>query len=383
MGKKETGKDGFVIFAFHNSETADNIKKELENNNIKTVIESYGSKGKGEEIFRLLIKEDDIFEAVRIIDCKNDKPEKESRNKIPHGNILIPVDFKPHSILACKVGFDLAERLSLQPLLLHAAPMPNFSLGISYDENFPGTVDTDPEEEIEDMMITNDLRKEAKHNMRDFVHSLREAQKKGELNNIEFLTEISEGVPEDVIREFCKTKSPELVVMATRGKQKKDEDLIGSVTAEVLDTCLSPVFSIPDNGMLKSIESIKRIVFFCNLDRHDQPAIDNLMRMFDYPEVSVTLVPVHDRNVKDIDNKMRTLCAYLNKKYPKAHFIYEIFSVKNFMQDFNNYESQANIEMIMVPNKRRNIFARLLNPGIAHKLLFERDIPLLAMPVGN
>ena len=82
---------------------------------------------------------------------------------------------------------------------------------------------------------------------------------------------------------------------------------------------------------------------------------------------------IEEANSKTLD--------YFNKTYPAAHFKSVIFPSKTFMLDFTNYESQANIEMLVVPNRKKNAFMRIFNPGIAHRLLFERDLPLLALPV--
>ena len=39
------------------------------------------------------------------------------------------------------------------------------------------------------------------------------------------------------IVEYAKENKPEMIVMGTRGAGKKEKELIGSVTAEVLDSC--------------------------------------------------------------------------------------------------------------------------------------------------
>lgn len=174
---------------------------------------------------------------------------------------------------------------------------------------------------------------------------------------------------------------PTLVVMATRDVEKKGEQLVGSVTAEVLDSCRVPVFTIPENFRFTSVDSLKRLVYFCNLDQHDILSMDILMRTFAYPEVDVTLIPVNDRAGGDVKEKVGRLCDYFNKSYPTARFTTEVFSSKTFREDFEKFEKNAGLQLMIVPNKKRNVFSRLFNPGIAHKMLFERDLPLLALPV--
>jgi Universal stress protein UspA and related nucleotide-binding proteins len=41
---------------------------------------------------------------------------------------------------------------------------------------------------------------------------------------------------------------------------------------------------------------------------------------------------------------------------------------------------EAGIDMLVIGNRKRNIFARLFNPSMAHKMLFHSDTPLLVIP---
>ena len=38
------------------------------------------------------------------------------------------------------------------------------------------------------------------------------------------------------------------------------------------------------------------------------------------------------------------------------------------------------IDILTMTTRKRNIFARLFNPSIAHKMLFHADTPLLVIP---
>lgn len=51
-----------------------------------------------------------------------------------HAVVLIPVDFSPSSLLACKAGFEIARKLKLHPVLLHAYISPYFAGSLSADD---------------------------------------------------------------------------------------------------------------------------------------------------------------------------------------------------------------------------------------------------------
>mgnify|MGYP003291637310 CR=1 FL=1 len=72
--------------------------------------------------------------------------------------------------------------------------------------------------------------------------------------NIKYRKVIREGVPEEQILGYAERHKPLAIVMGTRGKDQKDADLIGSVTAEIIERSRVPVFTIPENILLNKIE---------------------------------------------------------------------------------------------------------------------------------
>ena len=67
---------------------------------------------------------------------------------------------------------------------------------------------------------------------------------------------LREGLPEEEIVTFTKEYKPSIIVMGTRGKDQKDADLIGSVTAEVIEMTHVPLIAIPENTPFKDFKDI-------------------------------------------------------------------------------------------------------------------------------
>lgn len=372
--------DRFITLAIHTYDRAVAFRKVLESHGIQVRFESLVLTGTHiVSGVRVKISERNLPLALKITESGDyySAARVEMKMAGTAGNILIPVDFSAYSIPACKVGFQLAERLQLHPVVMHAYATPYFMGGLQYDDTL-GIGGTD---DIAEMEADKDMRTESERLMRDFKLKLENKQQDGELPKVKFSTLINEGIPEEVILEYCRLTPPALVVMVTRGKDKKEEDLVGSVTAEVIDSCRVPVFAFPENVDFKSVDKLRRVVYFCNLDQHDIMSVDTLMRMFDYPSVEMTVIPVNDRVGSNIVGKVEALRDFYSKNYPAAKFKSKIFSAKSFRTDFEEYIQKEGIELLIVPNKKKNIFSRLFNPGIPHKILFERDMPILALPV--
>mgnify|MGYP000408817485 FL=1 len=72
---------------------------------------------------------------------------------------------------------------------------------------------------------------------------------------------LREGIPEEEILRYAKEYRPVIIIMGTRGKNQKDIDLIGSVTAEVIERSRVPVLAIPENTPFKQFSEVKRVAF--------------------------------------------------------------------------------------------------------------------------
>ena len=88
--------------------------------------------------------------------------------------------------------------------------------------------------------------------------------------------------------------------MGTRGSNQKKIDLIGSVTAEVIDRSRATVFAIPENTPYKTFDKVKRIAFLTDFDPRDLIALDNLLQN-DFPifKPAISLVHISDSDEHD------------------------------------------------------------------------------------
>ena len=372
--------DRFITLAIHTYDRAVILRKILESHGIPTKFENLVLTGSNiATAVRVKISENDLPLALKVTESGDFYSPASVGMKMAGvaGKVLIPVDFTPYSLLACRVGFDIASRLGLHPVVMHAYATPYFTGSLAYDDS----IDTLGIDDIQEAEADKDMRSESERLMREFKRKIDQEQENGNLKKIEYSSVVNEGIPEEVILEYCRMTPPTLVVMATRGKNKKEEELVGSVTAEVLDSCRVPVLAIPENFTFTGLDDIKNLVYFCNLDQKDIISVDSLMRMLNYPSVDVTLIPVNDRAGSKIGSKVDALRDYFNKNYPTGHFHSQILPAKNFSAEFGGFIAKKDIQLVIVPNKKKNIFSRLFNPGIPHKILFTRDMPILALPV--
>lgn len=369
----------YITLVIHTPERAQLLKNILESHGINVKLEDFTShKSPLTVAQRVKIKPTELPLALKITESGDNYSSALIDMKMAgmSGNMLIPVDFSSGSRLSVSIGFKLAKRIGIHPVIMHSYIAPMFSLsGANVLDNNNVVDEIDNTEEI------LDIREQAAKNLNKFKLEIKELQKDGTLPNVKFSIMLTEGLPEESIIDYCKSVPPMLVVMSTRGKEKKGEELVGSVTAEVLDSCRVPIFTVPDNCTLEKIEDVKNLLMFCNMDQHDIMTMDALMRMFDFPECTITIVPENPKGTTRIKEKINALADFFRSNYPASKFNAYVPDNGKFREDIDSLITNKGIELLIVPNKKTNVFNRLFHPNPAHKSLFERDMPMLAFPV--
>ncbi|MDE7473527.1 MAG: universal stress protein [Muribaculaceae bacterium] len=376
--------DRLLTVAIHTYEKALELKSILEHEGITVVLHNVNlTEPNVSSGVRVRIKESDLPLALRIIENSEIfiVPEDNSR-QAAQPVVLVPVDFSSYSMKACSLAFDIANRHNGRIILLHAYVPPsriNIQLNASLDFD-NGESAEDP---VADEMFADEMAEAARKRLDDFTATLREQIKGGQLPPVVFSTEIIPNVPEDAILDLAKRTKPYIIVMGTRGADKKERDLIGSVTAEVLDSCRQPVLTIPEQSNLKSIDDLREVILISNLDQNDMLALDALSRMAPRTAMNVHIVHIAGKRLRGIatDTEREMMLEYCRTHYPVCTFTMDSLDTNHAIDYLNNINSGKGVSLIVIPNKKKNILARLFNPSLAHKLLFHADIPLMAVPV--
>lgn len=370
----------YITLAIHTFHRANSLKEVLEAEGIDVLLQNVDLENpKSAAGVRVRIKESDLPFALRIVENPEifAVPINSQFGRI----VLVPIDFGELSRAACRTAFRYAFKNHCSVHLLHAYNEPTNAIQLSDALTYDGS--ESPERKLS--------RIEAARSMERFCEELKNSVKTGELPPVAFTFDVLEGLPEDVIVQISKSKNPHLVVMATRGADTKERELIGSVTAEVLDTLRYPIFTVPPTqkstpaGIEESsgIESIKTVMLFVNFDQEDILALDALHRFLpSTPDLKIVFVKIEKKLPAFNAQNYHNLLSYAEKHYPECHFSVSTQTVDGLLTEFTNWKDAGTLpDLIVVPNKKKNAFARLFNPGMAHRLLFHADVPMMVVPV--
>ena len=375
MKDKEKNKDKLVTVAIHTYQKAQILKSILESEGIETYIHNVNllqpmvSAG-----VRVRINEVDLPRALDIIEnVKFDTTEEEKAKKHKRkSEILVPVDFSEFTLKTCEFAFWLANEINCDLKLMHVYFSSFYPTSIPFGDTFAA------QPAVEGMY--KDIHENVERDMKKLVSQLNEKIAQDLLPNINYSYTLREGLPEEEIVSYSKKIRPYAIVMGTRGSNKKEQDLIGSVTAEVIEGCKTPIFAIPENSALRDISSMKNIVFLTNFQEREFVAIATLMEFIKNYPIKVSFVHVAKKEDRWNEIKLTGLNNYFKEHYPNILTDYTVIDGNEGIPEaLEKFVNKNTIDMISLSSSPRNIFARMFNPGIARRMLFHTNTPMLVI----
>lgn len=369
--------DKLVTLAILTYAKAQILKNVLENEGIETYIHNINqiqpmvSSG-----VRVRIKESDLPRALEITESSAWLSEEVVGGRSPRipsasNKVLIPVDFSSYSLKACEFGFRYAENVGSEVVLLHVYFTPIYATSLPYGDIF--NYHHGDEENVKGILqrVHNELN--------TLSEKIKEKVASGEFPNVKYTCVLREGIPEEEIIRYSKEIRPRIIIMGTRGKDQKDIDLIGSVTAEVIERAHTPVLAIPEKTVIRQLAEAERFAFITNFDQRDFIAFDLLVKSLKNLKFSVSLIHLSDTKDTWNEIKLGGIKEYFHKQYPDLEIQYDVVQNDNFLSNFDQYIQTHHIDVIALASYKRNIFSRLFNPGIARKMIFHSDTPLLVI----
>lgn len=372
--------DRLITVAIHTFDKASQLRDLLEREGVAATLQNVNlSSPVLSAGVRVRISERDLPLALRIIE--NPEIFARSESVMPaedNRSILVPVDFTEKSVAAARMALRMASETGIADrvvllnsfLVPRGNPLMNLSNSLTLDS---ATSDAGSVE------VSVELARTAGSEMRKLENLLRAEIKRGELPAVRFKTVIVQGLPEEAIGQYIKEHSEvRLLVMGSRAVAKKALDLAGSITAEVLNSCRIQALTLPEDSRLLNLAAVNNIALLSHLEQEDFLVLDALSRLLPKeaePEIKVICMPNDRYSMSTNDAARGALMEYCSVHFPRYHF-----SVVQHNKSSRRLGLDG-VDLVVLPSRRKNILARLFNPGAAHRLLFQVDLPLLVVPV--
>jgi len=320
------------------------------------------------------IKEEDFTKALPVLEnLIHDKlqaekvyEEKEPDDKV---RILLPIDFSDYSRKAADFAIDLAQKVDAEITVFHTFYDPMLNT-LPFPDTFMYNVDT------EELVL--EIQEKAEEGMAEFKKYIEGKNAGLGDNKVVLKYEMTKGIAEEEIMNFSRDYEPWLIIMGTRGKDRKSIDLIGSVTAEVIDMARYPVLVIPEDFDYKGLDHIKKVLYTTSFDEADFKALEILEKFLRPWNVKIICVHVEEKDHSKWDEvRMAGLNEYMKKTYKNTDVVCDLIESDDFLEGIEAYVKDHEIDFISITTKRRSFISRMFNPSVAKKMLFHSTTPML------
>ena len=371
--------EGMVRVAINSYQRALFLKSVLESENIPAMVTSIDIiQPNAEGHMQVLINKENLDRALEVLSkvdlSYSDLPKEiDDENRPEINEILVPTDFSSHSIKACEFAFHLAKDLGCTIKILNAFYVPYYPSAMPFSNLYMLNAS--------DEQLYKKLRDKVDIEVNNLMKILQQKIESGVIPDIPYRFISSEGLPEEEIVEYSRKYRPKAIVMGTRGDNDRDFNIVGSVTAEVMESARSSVFAIPEDTPFKELRGMKTLGFLTNFKENEFKAFDILMRFIAPYDIKVHMIHVSKNDDKWDEMKLAGVTEFLKEKYPLVETEYSLIdsSDANFEEVVDEFVKANNIDIIAMTKTRRSLLARVFNPGLSRRILKYSSTPILVL----
>jgi nucleotide-binding universal stress UspA family protein len=286
------------------------------------------------------------------------------------GVILVPVDYSEYSTQACRYAAKIARKSGFKICFFHAFYSPAFDL-----IELSGGLQTQQQLRAE---VTEKLIENENDDMRKYIDKLYEFPEFKDIDPDRISCEIKAGLAKDEIISLANEIKPEMVVMGTRGADKKTSSIFGSITEVSIKRLSVPVLAIPEDYKFIGDENLRRVVYLTDFDESDFMSIKKLMQFTKLFNMSIHCIHIGPRNDKWEMLKMDGLKDYFQKIYHESSVECHILENKpDLLQAIDKYVKDNEINLISLTHKKRNLLEKIFKHSVTKKIFYHTEIPLL------
>ena len=270
--------------------------------------------------------------------------------------ILVPIDFSPCSINALKMAIQLAKKTDASLELVNAIHVPHPHVDVVGAEAVVQPILADYEIQVEE-------------------HFKNLPEEVPELKGVEYESKRFVSVVIDAVYTCLENDDIDLIVMGTHGSHSSLENLVGSISSEIIRFSKVPTLVVPEN--ITSLD-IDKIGFAADLKKIEDiehlGAMKTLAQLFN---AEILLFHVTKGKEDAFQNAAQGL-KLTNFLRDTKHSFYTMLedSVYNAINDFI---TKHQLDMLVMYPREHGILDRLLHGSITKKIAVNLKIPLLTV----
>ena len=272
--------------------------------------------------------------------------------------ILVPTDFSPFALNACKLAADIARKTNAEVYFLHVVNIPTYESGILPFQN--------QQDMAEGLFI---LKKVKEHFQNLFKQDF--------LKGVKCVEAVSfEGVYESITEQAKKNKI-DLIVMGTHGTSGFVSDyFIGSNTDKVVRLSEVPVIAIKEE--LKN-PSFDHILFAGDFSEKIEKSFAHIKKFADIFNSKLELLHVVTKGEFFYTGPLTKRMNEFAEKQGLKNFSCHVFNAESVQTGINEFASMYDVNLICTVTSGRRGLALLFNGSVTTDIVNKVNRPVMTV----
>ncbi|MCG8700116.1 MAG: universal stress protein [Bacteroidales bacterium] len=284
--------------------------------------------------------------------------------------ILVPIDYSDCSTLALRYAAKMALICNAHITVFHSFYSPAYDL-IELTGN--KTTQEQLREKVTEKLYINE-----KIDMELYLKNLSNLKEIQDLGMGKITYKLVPGLPKDQLFKMADSLNPNVIVMGTRGVDKKSKSILGSVTEIAIRKMSYPVLAIPEEYEFIGTDNITSIVYLTDFDESDFQSISYLSKFTKLLNLEIHCIHIGPKSDKWDGLKMNGLKQYFKNVYDIETTVCSIIEKKGtLIEDLDNYVIENKINLISLTTKKRRLYDKVFKPNITEQLFYHTNLPLL------
>lgn len=270
--------------------------------------------------------------------------------------ILAPTDFSKASRSAINYAAEIAKRAKAKLVLLHVYQ--------------PVII---PSETPVVLPLSEEIEREGLRKLRRIRYQL--LTKHGRRFNVELSCQ--EGPVATTIQDYAQEQNVNLIVLGTHGAGYLEENLIGSVTSDLIARAKTPVLSVPANSKFKSIKKILLATDYQALSSPEMlDPIKEVSDMFN-SHIYVLNVIAKENDLPSVSQAVEGVKLENILQAQNHSFHTEVNP--DVVKGINHFVEDRQMDMLVMVPRQHNFLKTLFNKRVTKHMAFHTKAPLLTI----
>lgn len=264
--------------------------------------------------------------------------------------LLVPTDFSDNAANALKYAASLAHGMHAEIVLMHAMHIPVID----------GSTPVD---------ASSEMLEEQRKASADKLAALAQGIKEDYGVETTWMSDFAFAV--DLICRSARSEEVDFICMGTKGASNIFEQLLGSVTAEVIRKSTRPVLAVPSHA---HFEEPGRLAFATDLEDNDAEEIKTFYGLFEEFDPSLFIVHV------EVNEKLGALPGHHSvHKVVDSYDNIERVEIKSddVEHGLEDYVEREHIQILGMKRQNRGFFQNMFHRSMTKQLAYHTKIPLM------